>query len=705
MAGEIGKAYVDVELDSSGVQSQLGGLGGQLRSQLGPLGGMIEGALSTPWTAAAAAAVGGAVVIGKALYGIGADFDDMSDTIAVATGATGKELEGLTDSAKEVGTIVPASFADIGTALGKLEPRFVGTDDQLTDLTATVVALAKVTDKDLNTVVESSSRFLGDWGLHGEAAAEGLDTVFRASQATGTEVDRLTQLLTKFGGPMRALGFSMEETAALLGQFEAQGVNTELVVGSLRIAIGKWADAQKDPQTELRNTMKAIQDADTVSEAYGISLKTFGKRAGVDMADAIRAGRLSIDDLVKSIGDGQTTILGAEKNTRDFAEQWTLFKNQLKVAVAPAAEGLFAVIGDGMAYLTENLPAIIDMLEKQLGPAFADIADAIRELWPLVVELAPLFKVALAGTILTLKQTAAAVRLFATVLAETVKLVKAIFTGDWAAAWNAAKAIVAAFGTYFQSAIGNYLGYLRSVTEPFRSAATGIGNAIKNGVMSVVNTIDNAIRGALNLAKQAVVGMIDDYRAVGERVGTAIWNGIKAGVAAATALGSVVSGYVSRGVQAAVSAAYSAGSAVGRAIYNGILDALRGIGDAIRNLIPSPGDLLGGIKGAIPGLRSAPDGGGTGPAPAPAALSAFGLLGAAPQAAGAGGGGLAGPVPLGSRLARAFGSASISVSGVAGVPEVRVFIGDRELTHIVRTEVVRSDTGLARTLLSGGRTA
>ena len=37
----------------------------------------------------------------------------------------------------------------------------------------------------------------------------------------------------------------------------------------------------------------------------------------------------------------------------------------------------------------------------------------------------------------------------------------------------------------------------------------------------------------------------------------------------------------------------------------------------------------------------------------------------------------------------------------SGPTEVRVFLGQTELTHIVRTEIVRSDTGLARTLLAG----
>jgi trimeric autotransporter adhesin len=54
-------------------------------------------------------------------------------------------------------------------------------------------------------------------------------------------------------------------------------------------------------------------------------------------------------------------------------------------------------------------------------------------------------------------------------------------------------------------------------------------------------------------------------------------------------------------------------------------------------------------------------------------------------------------VPNGSALALAGGA------GMALNPNVRVFIGDKELTHIVRTEVDASQDGMARQLAYGRR--
>jgi hypothetical protein len=67
--------------------------------------------------------------------------------------------------------------------------------------------------------------------------------------------------------------------------------------------------------------------------------------------------------------------------------------------------------------------------------------------------------------------------------------------------------------------------------------------------------------------------------------------------------------------------------------------------------------------------------------------------------------GEAGPeavVPLGQAgLAASLNKAGLPGVGQAAAPEVRVFIGDQELTHIVRTQVIQHDNGQARQLAYG----
>jgi hypothetical protein len=109
---------------------------------------------------------------------------------------------------------------------------------------------------------------------------------------------------------------------AMLGKWEKEGVNTELVIGSLRIAAGKFAKEQADVTSalalgenraisstaankslaeSLRDTFFAIKNASDGTAALNIGMEVFGARAGPDMTAAIREGRFELDDAIKAM--------------------------------------------------------------------------------------------------------------------------------------------------------------------------------------------------------------------------------------------------------------------------------------------------------------------------------------------------------------------------------------------------------------------
>lgn len=323
------------------------GLGGKLK-KVGPMA-----------AAGAAAVVAGGVLAGKALYDIGSQFDSMSDTIRVGTGATGDALDDLNESAKTVGKTTPASFDDIGVAIADLNTRLGLTGAPLEDMSKQFLNLSRITGTDLSSNIEGITRVFGDWGIATEDQADSLDKIFRASQATGAGVDSLSNNVVKFGAPMRQLGFSFEETLGLLGKFEKEGVNTELVMGSMRIALGKMARAGEEPVETLARMTEQIKNAGSEGEANALALELFGARAGPDMAAAIREGRFELGDLLGLIEDGSETINQASQDTMDWSEQWQMFKNNALIAIEPIASGVFDLMGKFGAWLVEKgAPAI-----------------------------------------------------------------------------------------------------------------------------------------------------------------------------------------------------------------------------------------------------------------------------------------------------------------------------------------------------------
>ncbi len=336
----------------------------------------------------------GAVGAGVALAKIGEDFDTAYDRIRVGTGATGEVLDGLKDDFKTVFASVPDDSATVGQALADLNTRMGLTGEPLADLTELFLDLSRITGTDVSSNVANMTRVFGDWSVSTEDSADALDVMFRAAQASGVGLDQLSGGLVKFGAPMRQLGFSFTEATAILSKFEKEGVNTELVMGSMRVALGRMARAGEEPIETFGRVTDEIRNAANAGEANALALEMFGSRAGPDMAAAIREGRFEIGDLHAALALGTDTSAAATEDTQSMSESMGELKNAVKVAVEPAASKVFEVLGDAMGWVTENANWLIPVLGAAVG-AIAAVA-AITAVLNLVMAANPIALVVVA---------------------------------------------------------------------------------------------------------------------------------------------------------------------------------------------------------------------------------------------------------------------------------------------------------------------
>jgi TP901 family phage tail tape measure protein len=346
----IGELTAYLTVDDSKFEKGLKGAQGDL----GATGSAMGTKAKAIGLAVGAALAAGAVVAAKGLYEIGSTFDDVTDTIRVGTGATGKALEALSKSAGKVGTQVPADFKDVGTAIADVNTRLGHTGKPLEDISAQFLELSRITGTDVSANIENVSRVFGDWGVEADKQSETLDYLFKVSQSTGIGIDSLSQKVVQFGAPMRQFGFSFEESAALMGKWEKEGVNTETIMSGLRAGLGKLAKSGKDPAKAFAEVTKQIQNAGSTGKATGIAIETFGQRAGPDLAAAVREGRFSLDDLMGTLNGSSETIMGAGKDTMDFTEQWVMFKNKAMLTLEPVAVRVFGIISDAMEWINTN---------------------------------------------------------------------------------------------------------------------------------------------------------------------------------------------------------------------------------------------------------------------------------------------------------------------------------------------------------------
>lgn len=294
-------------------------------------------------TAVLSATAGIAVGLGK----LGSDFDSAYDTIRSTTGKTGAAFTGLQKDFKAAVVDLPASFGDVSKALAELNQRTGLTGAGLVDLTKQIVMLGKLTGIDTSTLIQTTTRVFGDWNIATKDQTKALDELFRASQATGIGVDVLAGTVVQFGAPLRQLGFTFEESISMLAKWEKEGVNTELVLGGLKKALGAAAKAGQDPVKALDKLIASIKNAGSVAKANSIAVAALGVKAGPDFAAAVREGRLDFQSLMDTVTNGSDTIAKATTDTADFSEMLQELRNRAFVALEPAATAVFQALNQG----------------------------------------------------------------------------------------------------------------------------------------------------------------------------------------------------------------------------------------------------------------------------------------------------------------------------------------------------------------------
>jgi hypothetical protein len=400
VAVKLADAVAFLRTDDKELKSGLGQADTEVQGWASKLSGAIGGAAIGIAAAAGAALVGATVAVGKAAWDMGQEYDAALDAIINGTGASGDALDAMGQSVRNLKTSATGlgvGMEQIGATLAEVNTRTGATGAELEQLTGNILQFSRLTGTDSVQNVQLLTRTMGDWGVSMEDSGQLLDTIYGAGQAFGIGIDSLAGKLVQFGAPLRQMGFSLEESAAMLGKWEKEGVNTELVIGSLRIAAGKFARENVPLQDGLRQTMAAIKGAATESEGLAIAMDVFGARAGPDMAAAIREGRFELDEAIATLQGTQGSLADAAERTIGFQESWDIAMAKMSDALIPlgakmeelgvklmpllvaAIEGVIAIVTpliDGIVAGVDALFGLVDANDQVVG-SFGEVAGSL----------------------------------------------------------------------------------------------------------------------------------------------------------------------------------------------------------------------------------------------------------------------------------------------------------------------------------------
>ena len=345
--------------------------------------------------------------------------DEGGDNVIRATGATGAEAEALQASYKNVAKTFKGDFGEIGSVLGEVSTRFGYTGGELEETTKQFLRFADVTGTDAKTAVANVSKALKAAGIEDKNYSKLLDQMTTASQKSGVSVDTLTEGLTKNGAMFRAMGFDTESTIAILSQFEAAGVNTETALAGMKTAVKNWAAEGKNGREEFEKAVADIQAAPTDVEKTQKAIEIFGKKAGPEMADAIKTGRTEYGNFVTDLKNSQGTVKTTYDATKDAFDDIDIAIQNVKTSFADFVGDLLSEYGpelkEGFKIIGDAIKGVVDFVftfTQSLGETFGELYLKLEKVWEWIKKVAQAFvdSLDLMGLAVSQEEAQAAIR-------------------------------------------------------------------------------------------------------------------------------------------------------------------------------------------------------------------------------------------------------------------------------------------------------
>lgn len=445
--------------------------------------------------------LGIAAASGKAF----AEVDKGLDTVTQATGATGGELKKLQNSFKDVYGNFPADAETVGGVLGEVNTRLGFTGKELESATESFLKFSHITGSDGVQAVQLITRAMGDAGIEADEYQSVLDMVAKAAQASGISVDTLADSITKYGAPMRAMGFEMKESIALFSQWEKSGVNTEIAFSGLKKAISNWGKAGKDPREEFKKTLAEIERTPDIASATSLAIEAFGAKAGPDLADAIKGGRFSYQEFLKTIEDSQGTVNQTFKDSESGSERFKVAMNKLKLVGADVWASIESAFAPVMEELIKKLSVAVDW--------FSSLSDGSKRSIVIFGGIAAAIGPVVFGLGAFISTIGNAVTVLAPLLASITK------AGGLISFLSTKVPILGTVFTALTGPIGIVLGVLAGLAvaftiaykkfETFRNFVNGAINSVKQTFSNFIQFIQPFIDSVKNVFKQAVSAIVD----------------------------------------------------------------------------------------------------------------------------------------------------------------------------------------------------
>ena len=299
-----------------------------------------------------------AVEAAKYVVKVGSEFESAMSKVQALSGASGSQLQQISDKARELGGSTRFSATEVAEAFSYMS--LAGWDtQQMLDAVDGVVSLAAASEMDLAEASDMVTDYLSAFGLQATDAGRMVDELTYAQSHSNTTTAQLGEAFSNCAADMHASGQDMETTTSILEAMANQGTKGAEAGTALsammrdisqkmkdgKIQIGDTSVAVKDQEGNFRDLTDIMRDVEAATDGMGDA----DKRAALQQtftARSMKAVNEVLTEGVDKIGGYEEALRSSEGTASEVAATMQNNLGGKLTELNSAAEGLGIALYD-----------------------------------------------------------------------------------------------------------------------------------------------------------------------------------------------------------------------------------------------------------------------------------------------------------------------------------------------------------------------